>query len=41
MVFGVLNNMEWKMDLKWNAEGDEIDTDYSENWNEMENEILT
>lgn len=41
MVFGVLNNMEWEMNLKWNAECNEIETDSSENWNKMENEIRT
>ena len=27
MAFGLLNNMEWKMELKWNAECDEIETE--------------
>lgn len=26
MVFGLLINMEWKMDLKWNTNCDEIET---------------
>ena len=30
MAFGLLNNKEWKMDLKWNAECDEIETDVVE-----------
>ena len=38
MVFGVLNNREQKMDLKWNAECDDIDTDCSGNQNKMEKE---
>lgn len=29
MVFGMLNNVEWKMDLKGNAEWDEVETDCS------------
>ena len=35
MAFGLLNNKEWKMDLKWNAECDEIETG---NQNKMEKE---
>lgn len=38
MAFGLLNNKERKMDLKWNAECDEIETDCSGNQNKMEKE---
>lgn len=41
MVFGVLNNMEWKMDSKWNAERDEVETNCSGNWSEMGDGIRT
>lgn len=41
MVFGVLNNMEWKMDLKCNAEWDEMETGCRGNWNEMRNRMWT
>lgn len=41
MVFGVLNNMEWKMDLKQNVERDEVETNCSGNWNEMGDGIQT
>lgn len=39
MVLGVLNNTEWKMDLKWNAEKDEMETACSRHWNETGNGI--
>ena len=29
MVFGMLNNVEWKMGLKGNAKWDEVETDCS------------
>lgn len=41
MEFGVLNNMEWKMDSKWNAEWVEVETNSSGNWNEMGDGIWT
>ena len=41
MVFGVLNNMECKVDLKCSTEGDEMETGCRGNWNEMRNRIWT
>lgn len=41
MVFGVLNRMEWKMDSKWNAEQNEVETNFSGNGNEMGDGIGT
>ena len=32
IVFGVLNNMEWKIDLKYNAEWDETETGSRRKW---------
>lgn len=40
-VLGVLTNKEWKVDLKWNAERDEMETLCSGHWNETGNGIQT
>lgn len=41
MVWGALNSMEQKMDLTWNAEHGEMETDCRGNCNETENGIWT
>lgn len=41
MVFGVLNNMEWKMYLKCNAEWNEIKTGCRGKMDEMKSRICT